>query len=345
MDASIQPKNEIGTVKYRGPSCGYLSDAKQQYREDIWGVFAERMLDVVLSDKQAYVLLLPSREGLEIDTAIAKGFPAEKIIAIDENPALIASSKWRKKHPDVKFYGCKLSKVGDKLKRDGRFIACANLDLCNNFSDELVSETQSAMLIPRINGWMWAVTVAKGREGKALVHLLKRAGADNKLVDEPRINALIECLGIDDSMLMATIEAQGSYINNRVPMAWAIFSETVYSDVEVKKVSDRHVQLLARACRIDDIRHHWHCAKCGNDHAMRPYSMVNLCCRQSCREMIFKRNDVYPKVLKQLSNHYQKNMGIPDNSLFPGYARHKKHFKFFSGDDTYYASIPFSRRS
>jgi len=204
----------------RGPSGGYESDAKEAYRNSIWDSLAPIAIPVFKDHPEAHVLLLPSKNGREIKTAIDHGIPQNRIVAIDENPAIIAVSEWRKKYPDVKFYGCKLSQVGEKLKKDGIVLIAANIDLCNNLSSELIEELskfrQSILVYDR---WAFAVTMAKGRENKGITALLNLLNVPATIKDG-RLSAVLQASKLVDSN--SFVLDHDSYINNRQPMAWII---------------------------------------------------------------------------------------------------------------------------
>ena len=75
-----------------------------------------------MTDKNAKVLLLPSKEGIEIDVAISFGIKPEQIIAIDENPQLLAHAKWKHKVPKQNRFGCRVSAIGQKIKDRGWYL-------------------------------------------------------------------------------------------------------------------------------------------------------------------------------------------------------------------------------
>lgn len=246
---------------FRGPLHGYASDAKQMYRDAVWGVLAKHAADEIRMDDRMFAVLLPSSNGLEIATAIAHGIPEHKIIAVDENPALIAASKWRKDYPSAKFYGCKISELAPKLIKDKRMVAAANLDLCNNFSAELLEEIASVTEFPRSDRMVFALTIAKGREGVALTWLLKETGKDNPVLDEPRMSCVMSRIS---GMPFMRLLAQGKYINNRYPMAWAAFQTNALDIGELDRYSAA-LRLAAEAVKeADDQRCAAKCAYYSN---------------------------------------------------------------------------------
>lgn len=164
-------------MKRRGPKTGYNFDAKAEYRENVWKCFSENIADV----KKAIVVFLPSKEGLEIPVALKYGFKEENLIAIDENPALIASAKWRKKYPKIKCYGSKVSRAFQRMSNDGVKINAANLDFCNNISAELIDEIYKTLDFGYFDkSFLISVTILKGREPKPTNSLLNLILEDSK---------------------------------------------------------------------------------------------------------------------------------------------------------------------
>jgi len=217
------------TANYRGPSSGYSSGAKAQYRSDVWESFTDFAKATIRSVSDAYAIILPSKDGEEIEVAIQYGVPEEKIICVDENPALIAASQWRKKFPRCKYYGCKISQLPEKLEEDGRRVAIANLDLCNNFSEDLLDEIQSFFKTPRYEGFNVSITVSKGRENKAVTALLGMVAGSLPL-QEKRLSALVRGSFPNSREMMLT--GEGTYTHNRTPMAWASFSAIPKKEIE-----------------------------------------------------------------------------------------------------------------
>jgi hypothetical protein len=219
-------------VSCRGPVTGYTSDAKHEYREQVWSAIAPKVKDLFGLDSRAHVLMLPSKGGEEIEVAISHGIPEDRIIAVDENPALIATAAWRKRRPLVKCYGSSLSRAAQRIKEDGFVLVAANLDLCNNFSEDLVSEFSGFFgNCVRFDKFCFSVTVMKGRENKAtnlmLNHIFKGSSIGLKKVDDKRIRALCAVMEDDGNFplsKLSCIESQGSYVHSKTPMAWCVFS-------------------------------------------------------------------------------------------------------------------------
>jgi hypothetical protein len=233
-DAAIAPKG------------GYDTPEKQAYRKQVWDALLPAW-EMAKGDARAHILLMPSREGLEIEHVLSLGIPQDRIIAVDRSAAVIATSIWRKKYPNVKFYASEVGDVWRKINRDGFVICAANLDFCSNFCDELVCQFSSFVKnTPRFTFFRIAVTVAKGREGKALVAMLKKAAPYIREIAEPRIAALLDCSEWGNEDLL--VWAQGSYISGRVPMAWAIFSDNYI----LQEWADSHIEML-RSIELEPI--------------------------------------------------------------------------------------------
>ena len=210
---------------FRGPRNGYKSTEKEKYREAVWSSFPKYAKSLCNTRSDAYALILPSSGGEEIETAIRHGIPENKIICVDENPAIIAASKWRKRHPKCKYYGCKISDVASKLEKDGRILAVANLDFCCNFSAELLTELRQFMYFaPMYENSAFAVTIARGRENKATNTLLDMVNPNEygrvyKKIEEKRARCLcIHLFHNNDGHWRLT--GHGLYTHNRHPMVW-----------------------------------------------------------------------------------------------------------------------------
>lgn len=205
------------------PKDGYATDAKQKYREDVWSCLLPAW-DLWKHDERAHVLILPSREGLEIDHLVSLGVPECRIVAIDKSAAVIATSHWRKKFPNVKFFTTSVGDAWIKIKKAGIVISAANLDFCSNFCDGLIQEYSSFVNnCPRFEGARIAATVAKGREGKALVSMLKKFAQHLSQYKEPRCAALMSCSGLDGEHMLW---GQGDYVSGRNPMSWFVMSDS-----------------------------------------------------------------------------------------------------------------------
>lgn len=230
----------------RSPKNGYDNDDKSLYRHDVWSCLAPATIHN-LSNPNAYWLIMPSREGLEIDVAVSYGIPADRIVCVDQSAAVIATSGWRKRWPSCKFFASKISDVGGKLKKKNMVIAAANLDLCGNFSEETIDEIDAFVSeAPLVNNYALAITMMKGREGSALVRVLS-AMYDHGVTPfrEKRINALfsVTCMG---GMAWRKLK-EGSYTSSKMPVSWAAIQcvNNLGEDVE-KEIFD-YVKKAAEA--------------------------------------------------------------------------------------------------
>lgn len=205
------------------PRKGYDTPEKQKYRQDVWAALIGGWVDYK-HDPLAHVLLLPSSEGLEIDYVVSLGIPQDRVIAIDKSAAVIATSAWRKKYPDVKFMATTIGGCAEKLRKRKINVCAANLDFCSNFSADLIAQFSSFMAkAPLYEYARIGVTVAKGRESTATALLLKRFAKDLQAYTEPRLGALMACAdNVPDHHL---ILAQGAYKSGSYPMAWAVLSQ------------------------------------------------------------------------------------------------------------------------
>lgn len=202
----------------------YNSYAKKIYRDRIWTVFKDLVLTPeFLKDPKQVVLLLPSSNGEEIEVALNKGFPLEKLVTIDENPQMKWYSTWGEKYPKIKFYGCMARYVRSRIKEDNLIIKAANLDFCNNFSFELMNQVRGFCHSYEMfeGNLILAVTVSKGREPKRATSAMNKLllESQNSKIQEKRISALITAVGDPNPKIID----QGIYTNQRFAMAWGMF--------------------------------------------------------------------------------------------------------------------------
>lgn len=202
------------------PKAGYATDAKEAYRKAVW--------DAILStnpDPEGHMLVLPSKEGLEIDHMVQRGIDPARIVGIDMNPAIIASAKWRDQYPDAVKMGVTVGKAWERLRAKGIKVSVANLDMCATVNSNLVQQfTDFVLNAPRCGELTIAVTVAKGREESLIAALLKKNDCA-PIFSCPRLNSLIHLAGIADSPIWRLVPvAEGSYVSGRHPMAWAVFT-------------------------------------------------------------------------------------------------------------------------
>lgn len=208
----------------------YDTPEKDAYRRAVWGAFNEAMGGRV---EEAVGVLMPAKNGLEIAAAIRSGFREENLIAVDKNPALLATAPWRKQYPKVRIYGSEVSRAFARMAKDAVKVDVANLDFCGNFSMPVVESVRAIrdMAYQREGDWnflphahpVWntpsalGVTVLKGRESTATATALHLLGGAYKSDVEPRTVALLNAADHCDSVV-----AHGEYRSGKQVMAWGV---------------------------------------------------------------------------------------------------------------------------
>ena len=224
----------------------------------MWIHLAPKVIPILEEDQNAKVLLLPSKEGLEIDVAIKHGINPNQIIAIDENPALLAHAKWKNKIPKENRFGCKVSKIGEKIEAKGWYFIGANLDFCNTFSKELIEELNDFFKKSPIHKqFSFCVTMAKGRESKALFLLLKHINSPD-IFKSDRLSALYEMMDLQlhykNRLIykdLLSLDFEKTYISSRVPMIYACFSLHPFKKGVFTKEKERYEVLHKRIGKVD----------------------------------------------------------------------------------------------
>lgn len=245
-------------VKRRAPKGGYDNESKQEYRENVWSHLAPKVKPLLANNENARVLLLPSKEGLEIDVAIKHGINPKQIIAIDENPALLAHAQWKDKIPKENRFGCKVSKIGKKIDSNGWTLVGANLDFCNTFSEELINEINSFFKYTPIHDrFSFCVTMGKGRESKALYLLLQHIETPD-IFEHDRLATLYEMINLNGSYKSSatykdtlSLDFEESYYST-FPMIYACFTFHPFHDDVFLKEKERYEILHSRERRLTD---------------------------------------------------------------------------------------------
>jgi hypothetical protein len=243
----------------RGPKAGYDGDTKQAYREAVWADMLKIASGRLMTDTVAVLVVMPSSGTEEIDTLVVMGVDPLQIFAIDQSAAVIATSKWRKKYPEVRFAACKVSEAPAILKKRGLVAVAANLDLCCNFSDELVSEVDAFVAgHMSVDDFCFSVTVTKGREGKAINSLLSLHGSDDRLPDK-RIAALVAVSQWAGKQVHSIghawqIRAGGAYRAYSCPMAWQVFRRVTISEELFNHHMAEAFDLERQMCEADSGR-------------------------------------------------------------------------------------------
>jgi hypothetical protein len=202
---------------------------------------------------------MPSSGTEEIDTLVVMGVDPLQIFAIDQSAAVIATSKWRKKYPEVRFAACKVSDAPAILKKRGLVAVAANLDMCCNFSDDLISEVDAFVAgHMSVDDFCFSVTVTKGREGKAINSLLSLHGSDDRLPDK-RIAALVAVSQWAGKQVHSIghawqIRAGGAYRAYSCPMAWQVFRRVTISEELFNHHMAEAFELERQMCEADSGR-------------------------------------------------------------------------------------------
>lgn len=247
----------------RAPKNGYGFKEKQKYRHKVWSYFASK-----LNAETARVLILPSKEGLEIPIALSYGFKEENLIAVDDCPAVIATSKWRKEYPKIKFYGNKLSRAGERIFQDGTTIDAANLDLCGNISACMIDEFQRFVFSGCLSGKaIVSLTMLCGRESQAVNTLaeLYLKAADHQYSTYSKFNKRIQvmCALIDIHGINIKYEHEEYYKSGNLKMVFGVFSilQDVYIEDLIEKNRENLEREIAPYCKVrnehKDFRFFW----------------------------------------------------------------------------------------
>jgi len=239
-------------IKRRAPKQGYTTDIKDKYREDVWSYLAPKILPKLALNNSLKVLLLPSKEGFEIDVAIRHGIKENQIVAIDENAAIIATSSWRKKYPRVNFFASKVSEVGKKIEKKGWTLIAANLDFCNIFSQELIDETNSFLnTAPITEDFTFLITMGKGRESKALLSLLNYTKVP-EIFKNQRLAVFYHMLNIENKNKLS-LNFEKEYYST-FPMIYACFSFKSFKYNYLNEILKRKKVLLQRRNFVNNIK-------------------------------------------------------------------------------------------
>ncbi len=247
----------------RGPKDGYSSDEKQEYRKNVWNM----LLSCGVHDGD--YLCMPSASGEEIGVMISMGINEDQIIAVDESAALIATAKWRATYPKVRCYGSKLSRASERMNADGINLVSANLDLCNNISEELVTEVNTFLRHCRPRK-QFAVTITRARESTALLTMINSTSRNPNL--DARTNAFIHLVDMPDPGY-AYIGGE-KYLHSKHPMQWFVFGIKPYAATdEIKECLLRINKADQRKCDLyDEVldfkKSEWYMNNCfhGNKH-------------------------------------------------------------------------------
>jgi len=157
-------------VKVREPRTGYDTKHKQKYRENLYKHIKESVHGDIQHKK---LLFMPSNTDGEIKQALSIGIREENMWACDDNPAMLATAKWRKQYPRINILGSKLSRAIERLKEKNIKIDIVNLDLCTNLSQWMFDDVTNLIKFLTGDEILFAITLLKGRESSAEATLAK----------------------------------------------------------------------------------------------------------------------------------------------------------------------------
>jgi hypothetical protein len=154
----------------RQPKQGYLTDTKNSYRNIVYENFFNLFKGKV-GDKK--LLFLPANHDEEIKVALKVGFKEENMYAVDDNPAMLATVKWRKDYPKINVIGARLGRAFERLKEKGIKIDAANLDLCTNLQLWMFEDLSYFVENVMSEECALGITLLKGRESSSEIALAK----------------------------------------------------------------------------------------------------------------------------------------------------------------------------
>lgn len=111
------------------------------------------------------VVILPSKEGLEIPILLKMGVKQSNIHTVDTNSAILSDSSWNRLYPEVKRYPCDIGDAFKIMAVQNIKIGMANVDICGPISrgyiEVLEKIRDSGVLTKKAR---LAFTMLKGRE-------------------------------------------------------------------------------------------------------------------------------------------------------------------------------------
>lgn len=223
------------------PATGYKSKAKQEYRDQVWRDLSRRHI------RGTWAVIMPARGCEEILTAIRAGIRQEDIFCFDASAAVIATSKWRKRFPKIRFAAATLADLPKKIASTGRRVSVINMDLCGNVSGDAVDQVDDFLSSGVMtSSSAFSVNLAKGREGRTLLRVLSMLnGPEDVVCDRMRAFCALSDAMKDDGRIF-TVLAQGSYRENKTPMTWATFGQSTYQPIGSR------AGLMRRLCALRD---------------------------------------------------------------------------------------------
>jgi hypothetical protein len=228
-------------LQRKAPKGGYGFEAKALYRQAVWSVLSRGK--PVPPRKR--VLLMPSREGLEVGVAESFGIQRAHIYPVDANPAIIAHLT--RDFPGMAripgAHGVPLHVACKRLAAAGIRLHAANFDLTGQANKRLFTDLRIAvateLFAPHARV---AVTMLRGRETSHINTLMGRVAdqysdvlrwmrtkhfgpLDLKPWDVSRILFAGASLGGDEGH--SRLLTSGAYKSHRQTMIWVVFEVKV----------------------------------------------------------------------------------------------------------------------
>lgn len=298
--------------KVRAPKGGYDFEAKNEYRHKVWSCFAKH-----LNVKKAVVLFLPSKEGLEIPIALKYGFKEENLIAIDDCPAVIAVSKWRKKYPKIKFYGNSLARAGERITADKIKIDAANLDLCGNISTPMIKQLKGFFSSGCLKGYtIISLTMLSGRETQAVntianLYIEKNRGYYTGFGDfDKRIQVMCSIIeGVLFGETRIRYNCQGNYKSGKMKMVYGVF-EIMSVEFAVQSFSKKQGYFINKVIHHNKIQLEYFLFK----QFIKDKKEKNLLLKTNLK-IFWEIDDIYDLYLKEkrdeIETHIKKLLRFP----------------------------------
>lgn len=225
------------------PKVGYSTPEKQNYRRIVYSGF-KKIFGPAIRNKQ--LVLLPSAEGEEIDTALQFGFQLENLHVVDKNPAIVASLNRRYKN-QLHTYGRPIEDALYVMASNGVRVDAVNLDLCfpiGNKQRDTLRDCMQLLMYP----CAVSITLQRGREVGTVADIITETATNPKTIanhpDLPRIFSgryygkipftpqdllrLNTCLGQGEDPVKAVrftdafLSRWGIYRGGKVSMLWAL---------------------------------------------------------------------------------------------------------------------------
>ena len=206
------------------PRDGYDFEAKAKYRLELWQSIRDELGPALWGE--AHVGILPSSEGLEIDTLVALGMQPNRIHAFDRSAAILATAKWRKVYPEVRVYAGEIGRTIGRVAEAGHKLRALNLDLCGGFTAPMVQTVSECISSESLHdAAVVAVTAMKGRESPSFFTALgiqsqpSRADALLALCDDRRLHSYDKWMR---AHCVVDVIHRGAYKSSRVVMEYAV---------------------------------------------------------------------------------------------------------------------------